>query len=71
MLTNKRESVGLKHVNDSKASIEYANDMDDIYENIEEYNPNKKNKILIAFDDMIADMLSNEKPNPIVTEIFR
>ena len=71
MLTNKRESAGLKHVNDSKASIEYANDMDDIYENIEEYNPNKKHKILIAFDDMIADMLSNEKPNPIVTEIFR
>ena len=71
MLTNKRESVGLKHVNDSKASTEYANDMDDIYENIEEYNPNKKHKILIAFDDMIADMLSNEKPNPIVTEIFR
>ena len=35
--------------------------MDDIYKNIEEYNPNKKRKILIAFDDMIADMLSNKK----------
>ena len=57
-------------ITEVSGSIEYANDMD-IYENIEEYNPNKKHKILIAFDDMIADMLSNEKPNPIVTEIFR
>ena len=37
---------------------------------IEEYNPNKKRKILIFFDDMVADMLSNKKFNPIVTEIF-
>ena len=44
--------------------------MNDIYKNIEEYNPNKKRKILIAFDDMIADMLSNKKLNPIVTELF-
>ena len=39
--------------------------MDDIYKSIEEYNPNKKRKILIVFDDMIADMLSNKKLNPI------
>ena len=45
--------------------------MDDIYENIEEYNPNKKRRILIVFDDMIADMLSNKKLNLIVTELFR
>ena len=44
--------------------------MDDIYKNIEEYNPNKKRKILIVFDDMIADMLSNEKLNPLVNELF-
>ena len=44
--------------------------MDDIYENIEEYNPNKKRKILIVFDGMIADMLSNKKLNPIVAELF-
>ena len=43
--------------------------MDDIYKNIEEYNQNKKRKILIIFDDMIANMLSNEKLNPIVTEL--
>ena len=44
--------------------------MEDICTNIEEYNPNKKRKILIVFDDIIADMLSNEKLNPIVTELF-
>ena len=42
--------------------------MDNIYKNIEEYNPNKKQKISIVFDDMIADMLSNKKLHPIVTE---
>ena len=41
-----------------------------IFKNIEEYNPNKERKILIVFDDMIADILSNEKRNPIVTELF-
>ena len=40
--------------------------MDDIYKNIEEYNPNKKRKILMVFDDMIADILSNKKLNPII-----
>ena len=44
--------------------------MDDIQKNIEEYNPNKKRKILIVFNDMIADMLSNKKLNPLVTELF-
>ena len=44
--------------------------MDDIYKNIEEYNLNKKRKILLVFDDMIADMLSNKKLNLIVTELF-
>ena len=44
--------------------------MDDINKNIVEYNPNKKRKILIVFDDMIADMLYNKKRNPIVTELF-
>ena len=44
--------------------------MDNIYKSIEEYNPNKKHKILIVFDDMIADMPTNKKLNPIVTEFF-
>ena len=68
-LINERESTGLKHFNDSKAFIENSNDMDDIYKNIEGYNSNKKCKILIVFDDMIPDMLSNEKPNPIAAEL--
>ena len=57
-------------MNGSKAFIEYSNDMDDVSRNIEEYNPNKKQKILIVFDDIIADMLSNKKLNPILTELF-
>ena len=69
-LIKKRESTNLKYFNDSKAFIEYSNDMDDIYKNIEEYNPNMKRKILIVFDDMIADMLSNKKLNPTVTEVL-
>ena len=44
--------------------------MDDIYENIKEYNPNKKHKILIVLDDMIADVLTNKKLQQKVTEIF-
>ena len=69
-LINKRESTCLKHFNDSKAFIEYSNNMVDIYKNIEDYNPNKKQKTLIVFDDMTADMLSNKRLNAIVTELF-
>ena len=69
-LINKRESTGLKHFNDSKAFIEYSNDMDDIYKNIEEYNPNKNVKRLSFFDDMMVDMPSNKKLKPIVTELL-
>ena len=65
LLINKRESTGLKYLNDSKAFNEYLNDMDDTYKIIEEYNPNKKQEIVIVFDDVIADMLSNKKLNPI------
>ena len=69
-LINKLEGTGLKDFNGFKAFIEYSNDVDDMYKNIEEYNPNNKRKILIVFDDMIADMLSNKKLNPKVTELF-
>ena len=69
-LINKWESTGSKHLNDSKVFIEYSNKMDNIYKNIEEYNPNKKRKILIVFDDIIADMLSNKKLNLMITELF-
>ena len=69
-LINKREKVGLNHYDDPKAFIEYSNDMQDVYKNIDEYNPDKENKILIVFDDMIADMINNKKLNSIVTELF-
>ena len=42
----------------------------DVYKNVEDYNPDKKRKVLIAFDDMIADMINNKKLNPIVTELL-
>ena len=60
-LINKREKVELDHFKDPKALIEYSNDMKDVYKNIEDYNPNKKRKVLMVFDDMIADMISNKK----------
>ena len=60
----------MKHFNDLKAFIEYSNDMQDVYKNIEEYNINKKRKILIVFDDLIADIINNKELNPIVTESF-
>ena len=59
MLINKRETRGLRHFNDSKVVIEYSNDMNRVYKNIEEYNASKKQNVLIVFDDMIADIFSN------------
>ena len=60
LLIKKCEDVGKKCFNDSKAFIEYSNNMDDIYKNIEEYNPSKKREKLIVFDDMIADILNKK-----------
>ena len=62
--------MGLGHFDENKAFIEYLNDMQDVYKNIEDYNLRKKYKILTVFDDMIADMINNKKLNPIVTELF-
>ena len=70
LLINKRESAGLKHLNDYKSFIKGLIDMDDIYKNIAESNPNNKRKILVVFDNMIVDMLNNKKLNAIVTELF-
>ena len=60
MLIDKREGVDPKHCNDSETFIKYSDDMDYIYENIDECNLNEKRKILSVFDDMIVDMLSNK-----------
>ena len=69
-LINKCKSTSFKDLNYSKAFIEYSNGIDDIYKYIEEYNQNKKRKILIVFDDRIAGTLTSKKLNPIVTELF-
>ena len=61
---------GIKHENDSNAFIECSNTMDDIYENIDKYNPSRKRKILIIFDDMITDIMTNEKFQSIIKELF-
>ena len=60
-LIKKREDVGIKHVNNSNASIECSSTMDDVYENVHDYNPSRRRKILIVFDDMITDIITSKK----------
>ena len=60
-LINKREQAGIKNLNDPTAFIEYSNTMDDVLENIEDYNKKRKRKILIVFDDMISHVVSGKK----------
>ena len=69
-LINKRQQVELNHYDNPKAFMEYSNDMQVVYKNIEDYNPRENRKVLIVFDDMIVDMTNNKKLNPIVTELF-
>ena len=65
------KGAGLNHFNDPKAFIEYSNNMQDVYKDIDGYNIDKESKILIVFDDMIANMIiNNKKLNSIVTELF-
>ena len=58
LLINGREKVGIKTIKNSKAFIDYSQTIDDGYENLEDYNPTKKRRVLIVFDDMIAGMES-------------
>ena len=69
-LINKREKVGKNHYDGPKAFMEYSNDMQDVYKIIEDYNPRENCKVLIVFDDMIADMINNKRLYTIVTELF-
>ena len=59
-LINKREQAGIKNLNDPHAFIEYSNDMNDVLESINNYNENRDKKVLIIFDDMIADIMRSE-----------
>ena len=69
-LTKKREDAGTKHLNDPNAFIEWSNTTYDVYENIDDYNPSRKIKILIVFDSMIADIMTNKKFQAIIKELF-
>ena len=69
-LIRNRQNKGIKHLNDSKAFIECSNTMNDLYENIDNYNLKRKRKILIVFDDMIADIMTNKKIQSIIKDSF-
>ena len=69
-LINKREQAGIKNLNDPHAFIEYSNDMNDVLEDINNYNKKRDKKVLIIFDDMITDIMRSEKFKAIVKELF-
>ena len=69
-LINKREQTGIKNLNDPHAFIEYSNDMNDVLEDINNYDKHRDKKVLIIFDDMIADIMRSEKFKLIVKELF-
>ena len=69
-LINKREDAGIKHLHDSNEFTECSNTMDDVYESIDDYNLNRKRKILIVFDGMIADIMTNKRFQTITKEQF-
>ena len=70
ILIKKCEDAGIKHLNDPNAFIKCSNKMDDVYENIHDYNSSRKRKILIVFDDIIADIMTNKKFQSIIKELF-
>ena len=69
-LIKKRENAGTKNLDDPSAFIEYSNTMDDVYNNIDDYNPKRKRRILIVFDDMIADIMTNKRFQALIKESF-
>ena len=68
-LIKKREDAGTKHFSHPNAFIECSNTMDDVYENIDNFNLNRK-RLLVVFDDMIADIMTNKKFQAIIKELF-
>ena len=69
-LINKREQTGIKNLDYSKAFIEYLDDIDDVLDDINNYDKNRDKKVLIVFDDMIADIEYNKKFKRIIKELF-
>ena len=70
LLIKKREKAGLKNLKDPTAFIEYSNNMDGIYDDIEDYNKKRKRNILIVFDDIISHVMSNKKAQQVLKELF-
>ena len=71
MLINGREKVGIKKLKNPKAFTDYSRAIDDVYKNLEEYNPTKKMIVLIVFDDIVADIEFNKTLIPVATELLR
>ena len=69
-MIKKRKGAGIKHLNDSNAFIECSNTMSDVYENIDDYNQSRKRKILIVFDEMIEEIMTNKKFQIIIKDLF-
>ena len=69
-MIEKRENAGIKNYNDPTVFIEYSNTMDDVFSNIDDYNPKRKRKILIVIDDMISDIMTNKSFQAIIKELF-
>ena len=69
-LINKREQAGIKNLNDPHAFIEYSNGMDDVLDDINNYNKNRDKKVIIVFDDMIADIEYNKNFKRMIKELF-
>ena len=69
-MIKKCEDVGIKRCNDPNAFIEFSNRMDDVYQNIDNYNPSRKRKISILPDDMIADIMTNKHFQAIIKELL-
>ena len=70
ILIKKHKDAGINHLNAPNAFIKCSNSMDDVYKNIHDYNPSRKRKISIIFDDMMADIMDNKKFQAIIKELF-
>ena len=66
----KQENAGTNHLIDPNTFIECSNIMEDVYEKINNYNPSRKRRILIVFDDIIADIMTNKRFQAIIKEMF-
>ena len=69
-LIKKRKDAGIKHINNPNAFIVCSNTMDDVYEDIDNYNPKRSKKVLIVFNDMIADIMANKKFQAVIKELL-